>query len=43
MKKLLDAHKNALFALGKIKRKNEVYDYENDENQQKRENYGDPD
>lgn len=24
MKKLLDAHKNALFALGKIKRKNEV-------------------
>jgi len=25
MKKLLDAHKNALFALGKIKRKNEVY------------------
>ena len=28
MKKLLDAHKNALFALGKIKRKNEVYDYE---------------
>ena len=26
MKKLLDAHKNALFALGKIKRKNEVYD-----------------
>jgi hypothetical protein len=43
MKKLLDAHKNALFALGKIKRKNEVYDYENDENQQKRENYGDRD
>ena len=41
MKKLLDAHKNALFALGKIKRKNEVY--ENDENQQKRENYGDRD
>ena len=39
MKKLLDAHKNALFALGKIKRKNEVYD----ENQQKRENYGDRD
>ena len=32
MKKLLDAHKNALFALGKTKRKNEVYDYENDEN-----------
>lgn len=43
MKKLLDAHKNALFDLGKIKRKNEVYDYENDENQQKRENYGDRD
>lgn len=43
MKKLLDAHKNALFALSKIKRKNEVYDYENDENQQKRENYGDRD
>lgn len=43
MKKLLDAHKNALFSLGKIKRKNEVYDYENDENQQKRENYGDRD
>lgn len=43
MKKLLDAHKNALFALDKIKRKNEVYDYENDENQQKRENYGDRD
>lgn len=43
MKKLLDAHKNVLFALGKIKRKNEVYDYENDENQQKRENYGDRD
>ena len=43
MKKLLDAHKNGLFALGKIKRKNEVYDYENDENQQKRENYGDRD
>lgn len=43
MKKLLDAHKNALFALVKIKRKNEVYDYENDENQQKRENYGDRD
>ena len=43
MKKLLDAHKNALFALAKIKRKNEVYDYENDENQQKRENYGDRD
>ena len=43
MKKLLDAHKNALFGLGKIKRKNEVYDYENDENQQKRENYGDRD
>ena len=43
MKKLLDAHKKALYALGKIKRKNEVYDYENDENQQKRENYGDRD
>ena len=43
MKKLLDAHKNTLFALGKIKRKNEVYDYENDENQQKRDNYGDRD
>ena len=43
MKKLLDAHKNALFALPKIKRKNEVYDYENDENQQKRENYVDRD
>ena len=39
MKKLLDAHKNALFALGKIKRKNEVYDNDNDENQQKLENY----
>ena len=43
MKKLLNDNKNALFALGKIKRKNEVYDYENDENQQKRENYGDRD
>lgn len=38
MEKLLDAHQNALFtlfALCKIKRKNEVYDYENDENKQK--------
>ena len=43
MKKLLDAHKNALVALCKIKRKNEVYDYENDENKQKRDNYGDRD
>ena len=43
MKKMLDHQKNALFALGKIERKNEVYDYENDENQQKRENYGDRD
>ena len=43
MKKLLDAHKNALFALCKIKRKNEVYDYENDENKQKRDNYGNRD
>ena len=46
MGKLLDAHKNALFtllALCKIKRKNEVYDYENDENKQKRDNYGDRD
>ena len=40
MKKLLDAHQNALFAPCKIKRKNEVYDYENDENKQKRDNYG---
>ena len=46
MEKLLDVHQNALFtlfALCKIKRKNGVYDYENDENQQKRENYGDRD
>ena len=43
MKKRLDAHKNSLFALCKIKRKNEVYDYENDENKQKRDNYGDRD
>lgn len=41
--KAVRCSQNALFALGKIKRKNEVYDYENDENQQKRENYGDRD
>ena len=43
MKKLLDAHKMPCLPWVKIKRKNEVYDYENDENQQKRENYGDRD
>ena len=46
MEKLLDVHQNALFtlfALCKIKRKNGVYDYENEENEQKRDNYGDRD
>mgnify|MGYP000022515765 CR=1 FL=1 len=41
--KAVRCSQKCLFALGKIKRKNEVYDYENDENQQKRENYGDRD